>query len=377
MSDSEFLDFEKLVAPVQGDAPCGADLRKDYAPDALYRKIKDARQRAGKAERDAWAEETTASADWAEVLNLAPSLLYDQTKDLEVACWLTEALLRKYGYAGLRDGFKACTLLVENFWDNLHPNPDPEEEPDEDEGLIRVAALTGLNGGDYQGTLIAPLSAVDLVDSSEPGKWGLSAFEQAVTLEGITDSEEREKRLEHGAVTLEKFNACGQSTSPAFFEALAQDIEDAKLWFEKLMQAIEQRCPPELCPPSSAILNAMSDCRQRLQAFINEFAPQLAASGTDSGEQDPAGESQAASQTGRTDGPLQSRDQAFALIRQAAEYFRRTEPHSVLSWQLEECVKWGSMSLPDLLKELITDESALDNVYKRVGIPKPKEEDPY
>lgn len=371
MSDSEFLDFDKLAQPCEGESATGPDLRKDYSPDSVYRKIKDARARAGKAEKDAWNDQASAAADWAEIVTLAPPLLYNDSKDLEVACWLTEAMLRSYGFAGLRDGFRACTVLVEHFWDTLHPNPDPEDD-DEEEGLIRVAALSGLNGGEYQGTLINPIRSVDLVDSSDPGRWGLSGFEQAVALQGIEDYEEREKRMEHGAVTLEMFADSGRATSPDFFERLSAELDEARQWYDKLIEAIEQRCPPELCPPSSGITNALADSRQRLDAFITEYAPQLA--GYDEPSEDAQGGEGAAAPSGgkRVDGPIQSREQAFSLIHQAADYFRKTEPHSVLSWQLEECIKWGKMTLPDLLKELISDETARDSVYKRVGIPPPK-----
>jgi hypothetical protein len=33
------------------------------------------------------------------------------------------------------------------------------------------------------------------------------------------------------------------------------------------------------------------------------------------------------------------------------------------------------MSLPDLMRELIADESTRDDLFRRTGIPKPREED--
>lgn len=71
-------------------------------------------------------------------------------------------------------------------------------------------------------------------------------------------------------------------------------------------------------------------------------------------------------------GPIQTREQAFDMLLQVAHFFREAEPHSILPWQLEECVKWGRMPLPDLLKDLITDSSTLEAVCKRIGIPMPE-----
>ena len=41
-----------------------------------------------------------------------------------------------------------------------------------------------------------------------------------------------------------------------------------------------------------------------------------------------------------------------------AEYFRRTEPQSIMPYALEQVVHWGKMSLPELLSELIPEEAA-------------------
>ena len=47
-------------------------------------------------------------------------------KDLEIAAWLTEALLRDGGLAGLAAGVGLMAGLVEAFWDELYPLPDEE-----------------------------------------------------------------------------------------------------------------------------------------------------------------------------------------------------------------------------------------------------------
>jgi type VI secretion system protein ImpA len=56
------------------------------------------------------------------------------------------------------------------------------------------------------------------------------------------------------------------------------------------------------------------------------------------------------------------------LLR-VAEFFRRTEPHTVLSYALEQVVRWGRMPLPALLRELIPDDGSRQQLFKQVGIP--------
>ena len=69
-------------------------------------------------------------------------------------------------------------------------------------------------------------------------------------------------------------------------------------------------------------------------------------------------------------GKVVTRDDAFRLLLQVAEFFRKTEPHSPVSYSLEQAVRWGRMSLPELLADLIGDSSARDEYFKRVGIPR-------
>ena len=55
-------------------------------------------------------------------------------------------------------------------------------------------------------------------------------------------------------------------------------------------------------------------------------------------------------------------------LTQVAQYLRRTEPHSPISYAVEQCVRWGSMSLPELLREILADEGARSQLFQRVGI---------
>src|SRR5205807_10415990 len=95
----------------------------------LYHRIKDARATARAAERQLATGADGADAgppDWNPVLQNAVKALAEQSKDLEITAYLIEALLRKHGFAGLRDGFRLAHQLIEQFWDHLYPLPDED-----------------------------------------------------------------------------------------------------------------------------------------------------------------------------------------------------------------------------------------------------------
>src|SRR5262249_53164201 len=149
----EGFDLAALLAPISPDAPAGTDLRKDYSPESLYYRLRDARAEARAAERAVDAGEPSAgpAPQWRTVRELAIEALSKQSKDLEVSAWLTEALLRGDSLIGLNAGFQLMAGLAEGFWDGFFP------QPDEDGVAGRLASVAGLNGVGGEGTLIQPL----------------------------------------------------------------------------------------------------------------------------------------------------------------------------------------------------------------------------
>jgi type VI secretion system protein ImpA len=65
--------------------------------------------------------------DWHAVLRTATEALTTTTKDLRVACHLTEAALNLHGLAGLRDGLQLIHRLVQEYWEDLAPAFDPSD----------------------------------------------------------------------------------------------------------------------------------------------------------------------------------------------------------------------------------------------------------
>jgi type VI secretion system protein ImpA len=67
-------------------------------------------------------------------------------------------------------------------------------------------------------------------------------------------------------------------------------------------------------------------------------------------------------------GALASREQALRMLEQVAEFFEKTEPHSFLAYTLSEAVRRGRMSLPELLAEVLQDETARHAMLTALGI---------
>src|SRR4051812_44246097 len=121
---------DEVLKPIPGENPGGQNLR--YAP--VYDKIKEARREDDALNQGAWQYERKV-ADTALVITLTEEALATQSKDLQLAAWLTEALLKKNGFGGFQEGLQICAGLVATFWEHLYPELD-EEDPE-----LRAAPL--------------------------------------------------------------------------------------------------------------------------------------------------------------------------------------------------------------------------------------------
>jgi type VI secretion system protein ImpA len=72
-------------------------------------------------------------------------------------------------------------------------------------------------------------------------------------------------------------------------------------------------------------------------------------------------EDQPASSAARTARPV-TRDDMLRELERVADFFRRSEPHSPLAYTLEEAVRRGRLTWPELLSEVVPDDKAQRHV---------------
>ncbi|HEV7816579.1 MAG TPA: type VI secretion system protein TssA, partial [Janthinobacterium sp.] len=73
---------------------------------------------------------------------------------------------------------------------------------------------------------------------------------------------------------------------------------------------------------------------------------------------------------GMPGGPLQSRAQALSQLRQVADFFRRTEPHSPVAYLAEKAANWGELPLHLWLRSVVKDAAAIAQLEELLGTQK-------
>ena len=177
------INVEELLKPIPGSSPSGKNARdvRDY--DSL----KEARREEEALNQGVWTRDIKV-ADWQKVIQVGTRILSEESKDLEVAVWLLEGLVKRHGFAGLRDGLKVLRELHTTYWDNFHPIIEDGDRE------IRTGRIEVLNKLLPSAIKFVPL----IISPSGPG-YGYWHYKESQDIENLrrgaaSDAEKRRHR---------------------------------------------------------------------------------------------------------------------------------------------------------------------------------------
>ncbi len=332
---------DDLLNPLPGDQVCGQDLR--YSP--LYDKLKEARREEEDVSQGDWEYEIK-KADYPLVLKLSQEVLSTKSKDLQVAAWLTEALLRMEGFAGLQQGMDVVRRLLENFWEGVYP------QLEDGDAELRAAPL------DWMGSRFADL--VKNVPLTKAGHDFLRYKEsRAVGYESDAVGEEKEAAraaaIRDGKLTAEEFDKALADTPKDSYKGRLQSVQDCLESLSGLREVCENKFPADARPSFSRLNDALEEMRALIRSLLQKKlerepdvaeAPPFEASAT---EAIPATavEGGAAAAPARVPAAkltqLTSRDDAFRVVISAAVFLRHEDPNDPVPYLLLRALRWGEL----------------------------------
>jgi type VI secretion system protein ImpA len=359
------IDLEALLAPISDDMPAGKDCRQNSPANSLYQQVKTARNSAREIERknSAGADLGSPDDDWRKVFDLAPKILAQESKDLEVACWYLESLLRRRGFCGLRDGLMLLEGLIERFWEDLYPTPD-------EDGLeTKVAPITGLNGTGQEGVLISAIRTSLITQGNSRGPFAFWECQKALSCQRIQDEDNREKEFKKLGFEFEDIEKAINESSAEFMTDLRDDLTECIDLYRQISRRLDEYCGTYDAPPTSLVISLLEECLSVVQHLGQHKFPAVEIPIADDPIATDAGAASTAAPAPRgAGGPPETREQAFKQMLEIAEFFREREPHSPISYVLEKAVKWGNMPLFELMRELISDDKTLEEYGKLTGV---------
>jgi type VI secretion system ImpA family protein len=359
------VDLERLLTPISGARPAGESLR--YS--GLFDQVQEARREDDATLPQGVWKTSLKKADWKEVERLCLEALETRTKDLQLAAWLLEAWLRTDGAAGVVQGLSLLAGLCESFWDSVHP----ELEGDDPE--LRLAPLYWVDERlSEELRLSIPITRPE---TEEAPSYSLADWEAARHLEnlGRANPQVLQAAEEEGRLTLPKFLVSVTLTPSAFYSGLLGELRQALEALGELGALLESRCGDRA--PGFRRFNGHLVAIQRLAARVLEERQDELPAPDDGGADLPAAVWGAGGQEGSavyddeglpSSGPIRSRAEAYRRLSEAADYLLRTEPHSPAPYLVKRAVSWGSLSLSELLQELLQSSSDLKTIYSLLGM---------
>lgn len=376
MSFGHVVDIETLVAPISEDLPQGSDIREDRSPTSDFYTIKDARNAARAAERSAvFGDDDSVDTigPWETVASVAGRVLSSTSKDLEVAAWYLESLIRLKGLSGLRDGLVIIERLVTDFWDGLYPLPD------EDGIETRVAPLTGLNGDGGEGTLLAPLRNLEITNYGDKGAFSYWQYLQARDADRIDDDDKKAERLATLGYSLEDFKDTINDTDLTACQNFVSTLEECVASYKNISSELRTKCGGE-APPSTKISELLDEILRTTRFAYKERldAAEAAAAEAEAVAEVEAEAVEGVTETAQgarvvhlvsgTQGPITNREEALKRLEEVAKYFRQYEPHTPIAPGLERLISWGRMTVAELMMELIPDGNARSLFSQYTGV---------
>lgn len=346
--------FSGMLEPLPGPEPTGPSLR--YGP--VYAAIEEARREEDADLPQGVWQRDVKRADEVETIALCRDALASVSKDLLIACWLVEATVRAEGFGAATAGVGFIARLCETFWDGLHPQHDGE--PDSP----RYAPIVWLDGALAQLARIAPIALGEREGKFVALSW--SHYEQARHAEAAQRRAKSTRKTDAGhALTITEFDAIADATSEATLAAFSGALASADTAAE-VLEATLTRLAGDTAPSLTALRRAVREVGGLVGPVLSRRRskrPLTTATGPEHRGMAPATEEPASSSpvaaAPTTDvvavagiGAPTDRAQAYRALHDIAALLRRIEPHSPTPYLIERAVRWGGMSLVEVLQDL-------------------------
>jgi type VI secretion system protein ImpA len=354
------IELAELLAPISPDRPCG----EDVSFNDIYDRVREARRADDPNLRQGEWQTDLKVADWRTVIRLATEVLGKQSKDLQMAVWLGEALISTEGLSGATQSVGLLHGMLDTMWEGLFP------ELDGDDAEERAAKLAWYNIYASDALRRVPLSA-----GAKP--MNLLQWQDSREVDNLArqNQESYNAALDEGRLTGEAFDKAMLENPADVVLRMLEESDRALAAFDAFKTIADTRLG-RTAPSLAAVEDALKRIRQVIAKTAQAKGIGGAAAAAASDEAMPSLSSAAPVAAASAGGAMldlssnsaASKEAALRAISDIAAFFRRTEPHNPVAFMLEKAVVWANTPLDAWLNEVVRDSSVLSSIRDRVGI---------
>ncbi len=294
--------------------------------------------------------------------------LWSKTRDLRVASYFTIASFCNNGLKGLEQGLELIDYLLENMWDEVWPQLDPDDDNDPTERINSLSMLSPKSGAfsdpiqfmnHFRQVKLCeglPYSLRDylilqgILDGGEnydvdpvlmQGQLSNAPYESMLSAQNSTNHV-----IELVNKITDEFNEKAGQNGYLSMDSLLTELKHLKKFYESYVQT-----------PSNDDNNVQqTDASETVDNLENTVATV-------------ASRPQSAPAIKATDVRsviISNRIDALLLIRKCSDYFAKAEPTSPLPYLLKRALRMADMNFVDILAEI--DQNSLEKVKEQLGV---------
>jgi type VI secretion system protein ImpA len=325
---------EGLLNPIPGDNPSGKSLRYD----PVYDKIRESRREEDVLPQGDWSREVK-KADFPLVIKLTTEALSTKSKDLQLAAWLTEAVMFRDHIAGLREGLDLLRGFMETFWDTLYP------EIDDGDLEFRAGPLAWVGSKLDGGVRRLPLtkSKLDYFKYQESRRVGYEADAVSEDKAAARATAIAEKKC-----TAEEFDEAVKATGDAYYEKLATNLV-AALESVQLLEALSDEKFGREAPSFANLRTALEELQDLVKQY-HKPAEEVVEETIEAPAEETVEESAAPATSGAPAAKKKSvaaepadRDEALHRLAIVAHFLRHESPLNPVPYLLLRALRWGEL----------------------------------
>ncbi|NMY67930.1 type VI secretion system protein TssA [Pseudomonas protegens] len=325
------MDVPMLLAAISATSPCGEDL--EY--DAEFLHLERAAQ--GQPERSMGDSILPAEPpDWRSVQQQSLDLLA-RSKDLRITHFLLQSTLALEGLPGLATSLDLINGLLRDYWAELHPRLDADDDNDP---TVRINALAGLAADSTIGLLREAIL-------TRSRTFGPVSVRAALNAAGLQHFSGESLGSDHLAGAL-------QDSDPEHLEAIRHALSSAR----SAAESIEKQVSEQVGSASGVDLSALKQPLRLALQVLGQHAPQTSESHADEPAEAPAneaGNAPVAPAATRISGEINSREDVLRSLDRLLAYYSRHEPSSPLPVLLNRAKNLVNADFAAIVRNLIPD----------------------
>jgi type VI secretion system protein ImpA len=338
------IDLKQLLKESSEASPSGDDL--EYDP--LFGEM----ELAAKGKEEQQFGDTLIAAeepDWSALKSCALAVV-ERSKDLRAAVQLARALIHTDGYAGLADSLSLLKGYLDNYWDSLHPQLDPDDGNDP---TIRINTLLNLCD---TATFLLPIARLPLIRSR---RLGLVSYRDIQIASSAVPASEREER----EVSLEQIEAAFRDADSTQILNVHNQLRRCIESLDGITGSVNARLGPEGLFDLQPLLDLLKRVeRELVNRSLSDSAMEQGGMTVKADDK----EGGLACDNSAGSAVINGRDDVIRSLDRICHYYARHEPSSPVPLLLRRAKRLVTMGFDEIVQDLAPDgKSHFDFLWRQ------------